>query len=189
VRTKPIVLAVALCALVPTACGGGSQSSSQQPSSAQPETKMPTTQKTVGAPGAKVAFETPKNGAPESSTVKAKVKVTGFKLSPNTVGQKAKQGEGHLHFSLDDGKFDQPKYSGKNGQLAVKLGVNGKYSPSVTPTITYKDVPPGKHTLEVYLANNDHSNTGVEASTTFTVKGGASSSPGGGADGGAGAGY
>ena len=48
--------------------------------------------------------------------------------------------------------------------------MNGKYSPSVTPKIVYKGLPKGKHTLEVYLANNDHSNTGVEASTSFTVK-------------------
>ena len=55
-------------------------------------------------------------------------------------------------------------------QSAVKLGVDGKYSPSVTPTITYTGLPKGKHKLEVYLANNDHSNTGVEGKTTFTVK-------------------
>ena len=79
-------------------------------------------------------------------------------------------GEGHLHFSMDGGKFDHPKYSGANGQLAVKLGVDGKYSPSVTPTITYKGLPKGKHVLEVYLANNDHSNTGVEGRTEFTVQ-------------------
>ena len=60
--------------------------------------------------------------------------------------------------------------SGANGKLAVTLGVQGKYSPSVTPSITYKGLPPGKHRLEVYLANNDHTNTGVESSTSFTVK-------------------
>lgn len=43
-------------------------------------------------------------------------------------------------------------------------------SSAVTPKITYKGLPPGEHTLEVHLANNDHSATGVEASTTFTVK-------------------
>jgi len=54
----------------------------------------------------------------------------------------------------------------------VKLGVQGKYSPSVTPSITYKGIPAGKHKLEVYLANNDHTNTGVESSTSFTSKSG-----------------
>jgi hypothetical protein len=71
---------------------------------------------------------------------------------------------------MDNGKYDQPQYSGANGQLAVKLGVAGKYSPSVTPTITYKGLPKGKHELEVYLANNDHTNAGPEAKTEFTVK-------------------
>jgi hypothetical protein len=31
-------------------------------------------------------------------------------------------------------------------------------------------LPPGEHTLEVYLANNNHTDTGVEAETEFTVK-------------------
>ena len=61
-------------------------------------------------------------------------------------------------------------YSGANGKLAVKLGVQGKYSPSVKPVITYKGLPTGGYKLEVYVANNDHTNTGAEASTTFKVK-------------------
>ena len=81
--------------------------------------------------------------------------------SPNT---------GHLHFSLDGGKFDTPKYSGENGKLAAQLGVDGKYSPSLEPSIPYEGIPKGEHTLEVDLANNDHSETGTTASTTFTVE-------------------
>jgi hypothetical protein len=134
------------------------------------------TTKAVGAPGAKVSFLSPGNGSTVDRTVAAKVKLSGFELAPNQVGKPAKQGEGHLHFSLDEGKYDFPKYSGANGKLAVKLGVQGKYSPSVTPSITYKNLPPGDHKLEVYLANNDHTNTGVESSTSFTVKSGAASS-------------
>ncbi len=52
----------------------------------------------------------------------------------------------------------------------MKLGVDGQYSPSVEPTITYSGLPKGEHTLEVDLANNDHSETGTTASTTFTVE-------------------
>ncbi|MFL5821374.1 MAG: hypothetical protein ACJ76S_11905 [Solirubrobacteraceae bacterium] len=100
----------------------------------------------------------------------ANVKVTGFKLDAAAVGKAPKKGQGHLHFSMDGGKYDLPKYSGPNGKLAVKLGVQGKYSPSVTPTITYKGLPKGKHKLEVYVANNDHTNAGPEADTKFTVK-------------------
>jgi len=159
-----VALVLALVALLLVAgCGSSSKKSSSSTTS--------TTAKTVGAPGATVAFVTPKdNSVSPSSTVVGKVTLTNFTLAPNAVGKAAKQGEGHLHFKMDEGKYDFPKYSGANGALAVKLGVQGKYSPSVTPTITYKGLPAGKHKLEVYLANNDHTNTGVESETSFTVK-------------------
>ena len=41
---------------------------------------------------------------------------------------------------------------------------------SVMPTIMYTGLPKGKHTLEVYLANNNHTNVGVQAEVKFTVK-------------------
>ncbi|HKG37262.1 MAG TPA: hypothetical protein VKA89_12580 [Solirubrobacterales bacterium] len=117
-----------------------------------------------------VTFMAPKDGGTSPATVTAKVDVTGFKIDPKQVGMAKMAGEGHLHFSMDGGKFDYPKYSGANGKLAVQLGVDGKYSPAVAPTITYKGLPKGEHTLEVDLANNDHTDTGVTASTTFMVK-------------------
>jgi hypothetical protein len=128
--------------------------------------------KTVGAPGAKVRFVTPKEASTQPATVVARVKLIHFKLAPKQVGKAAKQGEGHLHFSLDRGQFDRPKYSGPNGKEAVKLGVEGKYSPSVKPTIVYTNLPTGTHELEVYLANNDHTNTGVYSFVSFIVKAG-----------------
>jgi hypothetical protein len=42
--------------------------------------------------------------------------------------------------------------------------------PSTAPTITYKGLPKGKHTLVVYLANNNHTNVGPKASVSVTVK-------------------
>ena len=163
-RVLTLALAAVLVALVAAGCGSSKKSSSNTTPAPAPAAKP------VGAPGAKVTFVAPKDGATVTGTVKVKVKVTGFKLAPQAVGQPPMQGEGHLHFSMDGGKFDHPKYSGANGQLAVKLGVDGKYSPSVTPTITYKGLPKGKHVLEVYLANNDHSNTGVEGKTSFMIR-------------------
>ena len=133
--------------------------------------------KTVGAPGAKVRFVAPKEAATLGATVAVRVKLTHFKLAPNKVGKAAKQGEGHLHFSLDQGKFDRPKYSGPNGREAVKLGVQGEYSPSVKPTIVYSHLPTGTHELEVYLANNDHTNTGVTGFVSFKVKAGGPAPP------------
>jgi hypothetical protein len=158
-------------AMLVAGCGGNDNKKN-----ATSTTTTTATTKAVGAPGAAVSFITPKNGSTAGLTVTAKVKLSGFKLAPSQVGKAAKQGEGHLHFALDEGKYDYPKYSGANGTLATKLGVQGKYSPSVTPSITYKNLSPGNHKLEVYLANNDHSNTGVEASTSFTVKSGGASS-------------
>ena len=66
---------------------------------------------------------------------------------------------------------ESPFYlDGANGLLAKKLGVTGKYSPSVTPTIKYKGLPKGKHTISVQLANNDHSPAGGAAQVSFKVK-------------------
>jgi len=116
-----------------------------------------------------VRFVTPKAGASTGSTVNFKVKLTNFRLDPEDVGKKKKPNTGHLHFQMDGGKYDHPKYSGPNGKLAVTLGIAGLYSPSVTPTITYKHLPKGHHHLIVFLANNDHSPVGARADVRFTV--------------------
>ena len=116
-----------------------------------------------------VTFTKPKQGWMTGSTVTFVVKLTNFKLDPQDVGKQKKANKGHLHFQMDGGKFDYPKYSGANGKLAVTLGIAGKYSPAVLPTITYRHLPPGKHRLVVFLANNDHSPVGASASIRFTV--------------------
>jgi hypothetical protein len=170
-RKTLTALCIAAAALGAAGCGSSKKKAAAPPAAPSTSTTSTTpAMKHVGAPGAKVTFVKPKAGSTTGSTVMIVVKIKHFKLAPNAVGKAPVQGEGHLHFSIDGGKFDQPKYSGANGKLAVKLGVNGKYSPSVTPTITYTGLPKGKHKLEVYLANNDHSNTGVEAYTSFVVK-------------------
>lgn len=168
--TRKALALVCVAAIGIGAAGCGSKKKSSASTSSSTSTSTTSAAKQVGAPGAKVTFVKPPKGAMTGDKVTVVVKLKNFKLAPKDVGKPAKAGEGHLHFSLDGGKFDQPKYSGANGQLAVKLGVNGKYSPAVMPTITYSGLSKGKHKLEVYLANNDHSNTGVEASTTFTVQ-------------------
>jgi hypothetical protein len=122
------------------------------------------------APKATVTFTTPKDGSTVGDKFTAKVKLTHFEIDPAAVGKSPVPGKGHLHFQLDGGRFDIPENSGVNGQIAKKLGVDGKYSPSTTPSITYEKIPPGKHKLEVYLANNNHTDTGVESETEFTVK-------------------
>lgn len=116
-----------------------------------------------------VSFVTPRSGWTGTQPVRVKVALEGFVLSPDTVGEAAVPGRGHLHFTMDGGTYDFPRYSGANGTLATTLGVQGRYSPSVTPTITYRDLPAGEHTLVVHLANDDHTDVGPTARATFTV--------------------
>jgi hypothetical protein len=117
-----------------------------------------------------VKFTSPMMGAHTGSTVTFKVHLTHFTICAACVGKANKENTGHLHFSMDGGKFDHPKYSGANGKLAVQLGIAGKYSPAVLPMITYSHLPKGKHTLKVFVVNNDHSPTGVSATTSVWVK-------------------
>jgi hypothetical protein len=158
-RTFPLLAVTGALAFV-AGCGddGGQEASPAQPASPAEETR------------GTVSFTSPREDETTGGAVKARVKLDGFQIDPQSVGKRPQEGKGHLHFSMDGGKFDKSKYSGANGQLAVKLGVDGKYSPSVAPQITYRNLPPGEHTLKVQLANNDHSPTGVETQTTFRVK-------------------
>lgn len=156
-RTKLIAAVLAAGLLTAAGCGGS-------------ETSTEADESASSAPDASVSFVEPTDGSTQKDEFTAEVALENFELVPDAVGEAASVGEGHLHFSLDEGKYDHPEYSGPNGELAEELGVDGQYSPSTEPTITYAGIPKGEHTLEVYLANNDHSDTGVEASTTFEVK-------------------
>lgn len=109
-----------------------------------------------------VEFATPADGQRVRSKFTVKVDLNDFKIDPKNVGKAPRPGYGHLHFQLDEGKFDHPKYSGENGKIAVQLGVDGKYSPALAPEITYRNIPKGKHSLEIYLAHNNHVDTGAE---------------------------
>jgi hypothetical protein len=135
---------VSAAALVIAGCGGGggAKTSAGAASAATPP-------KPVGAPGATVRFLRPRSGSTVTgSTVSVRVRISGFALDARDVGKPARQGFGHLVFSLDGGR-----------QIT-----------SVTPTTTYRHVRPGRHTLVAYLANNDRSLTGVTARVTFTVR-------------------
>ena len=106
------------------------------------------------------------------STVTVKVATKNFTIDTKDVGKSPKAGKGHEHFAMDGGKYDYPKYSGANGKLAVQLGVQGKYSPSVTNQVTYKNLPKGKHHVTVYLVRNNHANyanKSARRTITFTI--------------------
>ena len=116
---KPtLVSTAAIAALALAACGG---SNSGESTAAAPSTS-------TAKPS--VSFVSPADGASVGSTFTAKVDLSDFKIDAADVGKMPADGMGHLHFSLDGGKYDTPKYSGANGDLAVKLGTDGKYSPA-----------------------------------------------------------
>jgi ABC-type amino acid transport substrate-binding protein len=148
---------------------------------------MPTRRLTtagIAAAGAAVALAATAAaaGSPTITSLKEKqsgksvvvtVATKNFTIDAKDVGKKPIAGKGHEHFSMDNGKYDFPKYSGANGKLAVKLGVQGKYSPSVTNKVTYTGLPNGKHTVTVFLVRNNHANypnAGARKTITFTVK-------------------
>jgi hypothetical protein len=116
-----------------------------------------------------VEVVTPEAGATTKSEVTVTVELRNFELHAKDVGELKNARIGHLHFSIDDGRYDYPAYSGVNGKLAAMLGTAGEYSPAVAPTITYSNLPKGEHRLDVILANNDESPAGPRASVTFTV--------------------
>ena len=169
IKTMIVALAVGAVSVGAVACGGDDDDGSASTPAAT-TTQASDTAGDYTAGDASISFVEPSDGAMTGDTVTANVELEGFQIDPAEVGMANHEGTGHLHFSMDDGKFDTPKYSGANGKLAVQLGVDGMYSPATEPTITYTGLPPGEHTLEVDLVNNDHSETGTSATTTFTVE-------------------
>jgi hypothetical protein len=162
---RSLTIAAVLAGTAAAAAGCGSSSEDSNRGSSQ-SSDVPQADPAKG----EVHFLAPAAGAKTGPTVTAKVALKDFEISPSTVGQAPRLGQGHLHFTMDGGKYDQPKYSGKNGLLGKKLGVSGKYSPALAATITYRHLPPGKHELVVALANNNPTNVGVDAKVKFTVR-------------------
>src|SRR5947209_2690155 len=136
-RNLPLV-ALAVLAIAIAGCGSSNKKSS---TGAQQSAGTPTATATTSQPNSSIKFTSPKDGATVGSTVKATVALKNFVIDPRAVGQAPRPGRGHLHFVMDGGKLDFPKYSGANGVLGKKLGVNGHYSPALAPTITYQHVP------------------------------------------------
>jgi hypothetical protein len=162
---RRLLCVAAAAALAFAGCGNEQRSSDTGAASDAPTADT----KPADAPKAKVEFTAPEDGATVGSKFTATVQLTNFEIDPTAIGKSPVPGRGHLHFQLDGGRFDVPGHSA-SGDLAAKLGVDGKYSPAVDPAMTYEQIPPGKHVLEIYLANNNHTDTGVEAEVEFTVK-------------------
>src|SRR3954452_2320209 len=98
-----LLCAVAVAALATAGCGDDDNSSDGSAGSTQaPAAEGGGT----GAPGAKGEVVTPKDGATVAGKVAAKVKLTNFEIDPAAVGKSPVPGQGHLHFQMDGGKFD-----------------------------------------------------------------------------------
>ena len=117
-----------------------------------------------------VEFVAPTEDDGLDNTVTAVVEIKGFELDPDALGDPPVDGVGHLRFTMDRGQFDFPEFSGPNGRLARKLGVDGQYSPATEPRITYRDLPPGDHRLIVDLVGNDYEPIGVTEVISFSVE-------------------
>src|SRR3954447_9306565 len=112
-KTKYLALpAAALAAVALAACGSDKNESSSASTTPKPAPQQ------VQGPKVGVAFKKPKPNSKVGPKFTAVVTLSNFKLDPKAVGKKPALGKGHLHFSLDGGKFDYPKYSGENGKLA-----------------------------------------------------------------------
>lgn len=162
----PALAAVAAVAVAATGCGGHDRAKGGHP----PRPGTARANAHVGAPGATLRVVSPARGATVRGPVVVQVVVRGFRLDARHLDQAPRKGRGHLQFRLDGGRFDRARYSGASGRLAARLGVAGRFSPAVRPTITYQRIPAGRHTLVVSLANNDLSETGVRARTVFMVR-------------------
>jgi hypothetical protein len=89
------------------------------------------------------------------------VTVQGFQIV-DKLGQKAKKGEGHIHYYLDVDKIPTTP-----GKPAITDDAS-TYHAVATTSYTWKDVAPGKHKLAVQLVNNDH--TPLEPFATDKIK-------------------
>ncbi len=136
----PLVLAAIL--LTAAACGGSSKKEQVTAPTATPkaaETPMATQAMAMqpGAENMKVAITAPADGTVVTeNSVTLQVQTSGFQDTCDGAGKPTKEGVGHYHVEID------------------KSLVNMFCTPQAT--ISMQNVKPGKHTLTVIPAQNDH---------------------------------
>lgn len=116
-----------------------------------------------------VAFAGPFDGQAVPRRTVFRVRLANFTISPAAAPTRLVSGQGFLHFAMDGGALDVPAYSANGGQ-AVRAGTQGRYSPVQGTSLMYFNLPPGRHTLTVSLADNFHAEIGVSTSMSFTVR-------------------
>lgn len=86
------------------------------------------------------------NGLKQLATVELNVK--GIRIvDPSTVREKARKGQGHIHFQIDGGPVVD----------------------TTATTLSFRELPYGKHTITVTLAGNDHRPLGPAQSLGVTI--------------------
>jgi len=74
--------------------------------------------------------------------------LTGLRIvDPATAKEKAKKGQGHVHFQIDGGPVID----------------------TTATTLSFRELPDGKHTITVTLAGNDHNPLGPAQSLAVTI--------------------
>ena len=109
----------------------------------------------------------PKHGATVSGeSVTVKVDVDNFDIV-NKLGDKRKDGQGHIHFYLDVAQMPTTP-----GEDAIVEG-EGSYVATSSTSHTWKDLTAGQHTLGAQLVHNNHRplEPAVTAQITITVGG------------------
>lgn len=152
---------LAITAALAAGCGSGSA-----PRRAAPTAPLrPISRPREPALGTLISIRLPVAGATVRGAVRVVVRVRGFGLRKEG-GDTGRQ----IHFSLDDGRYDEPQYAGLPACRALAVGVNGRYSIATAQTITYRFVSAGTHTLRAQLAIGQVP-VGKEAIVTFRTVG------------------
>jgi hypothetical protein len=150
----------------------------------------------VAAPGEpSVDIVSPRNGERQTShAVVVRVQVHNFRLAPRHFEGEPEIGEGYLRFALNrvpdcvdprklaramnsplgrgrliGASFDYPRYSGPNGELAMRIGAAGSFSPATRPVIFYHALPAGFYRVIVSLAADNGGSTPYHSVVNFQV--------------------
>ena len=108
-------------------------------------TAAPAQERTPSPPGAKVVILSPKNGADVTNPVVVKFGIQGMTLAPAGTHE---PNTGHHHLLIDT---DPPADLSKPLPATDKILHFGKAQTETTLTL-----PPGKHTLQLLLADGNH---------------------------------
>jgi Domain of unknown function (DUF4399) len=108
-------------------------------------TVAPAQERTPSPPGAKVVILSPKNGANVTNPVVVKFGIKGMTLAPAGTHE---PNTGHHHLLIDT---DPPADLSKPLPVTDKILHFGKAQAETTLTL-----PPGKHTLQLLLADGNH---------------------------------